>query len=177
MVGVRLSAISFCLFLLTALPSEGFGQPAGRLSGPRVEVEYQGNRFAHLMSVPIYFRDLSDLMEALDKKSLPERHMAVLQREFPRELIGYVVAVTREGTLIVGAQIHSWDAEKNRFVFSRAEIYRSYPPLNGTRPWTWLVPIPVGREYEATLEVHAIVDRGPVRGIRMTLSNAPPEGR
>lgn len=169
--------LGLCLLLLLVFPLEGSAQPLGRLAGPHVEVEYQGNRFAHLASIPVYFRDLSDLIAALEQKSIPERHMAVLRRASPRELIGYVVAVTREGTLIVGAQIHSWDLEKNRFVFSRAEIHRSYPPLNGARPWTWLVPISVGREYEATLEIHAITDRIPVRGVRATLSNPPPRER
>ncbi len=172
-----MKAVLFWVLFFLAFPLEGFGQPLGHLVGRRVEVEHQGSRFAHLTSTLVYFHDLSDLTAAIEGKSLPQRHMAVLFRDSPRELVGYIVAVTREGTLVVGAQIHSWEPEKRRYVFSRAEIHRSYPPLNGARPWKWLVPISVGREYEATLEIEAVADRLPVRGLRVGLSNPPPAVR
>jgi hypothetical protein len=100
------------------------------------------------------------------ERPLPARASALrLIRSAPPEIVEYVLCVTSEGVLVVGRQVLGFDFATQRYVFSRGEIERSYPPLEQAGPWTWLLAIPVSRERTVVLEVRSDGPRSPVESV------------
>src|SRR5437879_2654720 len=73
-------------------------------------------------------------------------------RASPPQTIDYVLCVTKDGTLVVGERVHTFDDAQGRYVFTRGEIARSYPPLGEAGAWRWLIQVPLSREVTVTLE-------------------------
>lgn len=134
---------------------------------------YEANRLSVKRSSPVPYSDLSSMLTALRRGSLVGRYAIVLFRDSPREIVGYVLAVEREGTLSLGSQLHEWDASDQEYRFARGELYRSYQPLEGNKPWTWLVSIPISRELQASLMIRAADGRWPVGSVSIAVVAQP----
>ncbi len=156
-----------CVVLVLLLSQTGNAAPA-RGTGSLVLV-YEGNRLSVKQSAPVPYSDLVSLLAAVRRASLSGQYAAVHFRDSPRELVGYVLAVDREGTLSLGSQHHEWEPGDRAYRFLRGQLYRSYQPLEGDAPWTWLVTIPITREREASLVIRASETRWPVRSVSISV--------
>ncbi len=134
---------------------------------------YEGNRLSVEQSAPVPYSDLAGMLVALGSASFVGQYAIVLFRESPREIVGYVLAVEREGALLLGSQRHEWDASDRRYRFLRGGLDRSYQPLDGPPPWTWLVTIPVSRELQASLLIRAVEAAWPVKTVSISVMAQP----
>ncbi len=134
---------------------------------------YEGNRLSVEQSAPVPYSDLAGMRAVLERTSFAGQYAIVLFRESPREIVGYVLAVEREGTLSLGSQQHEWDASDRRYRLLRGELYRSYQPLEGRVPWTWLVTVPVSRELQAALLIRAVEVAWPVNTVSISVVAQP----
>ena len=158
-------SLARCVALLLVLLSRaGEAAPQSRV------LVYDGNRLTVKPSAPVPYSDPARMLAALQQASLPAQYAMVLVRDSPRQLVGYVVAIEREGTLSLGSQLHEWDADDRRYRLLRGELNRSYPPLEGNLPWTWLVTLPVGRELQAALVIRAAGRRWPVESVSISVT-------
>jgi len=157
--------------LVLLLAHAGDAAPA-KVAEPLVLV-YEGNRLSVKPSVTVPYSDLGSMVAALQSALSSEQYAILLFRESPRETVGYVLAVEREGTLSLGGQQHEWDASDGRYRFLRGELYRSYQPLEGHMPWTWLVTIPISRELQASLMIRAAEAAWPVQTVLISVRTQP----
>jgi hypothetical protein len=93
-------------------------------------------------------------------------------RASPQELIDYVLCVTRDGTLVVGEEIQTFDRGTRRHVFTKGEIARSYQPVDTPEGRLWLVEVVLSREVRVTLELRAL-GPWPVDSVAVTTSHVP----
>lgn len=145
-------------------------------SAPAAEslvLRYEGNRLSIRQPASVPYSDIQSMLAALGRGSLAGPYAMVLFRDSPREIVGYVLAVEREGTLAVGSQLHEWDPGGRRYRLLRGELYRSYQPLEGDSPWKWLVAVPVSRERQAFLVVQAPNRRWPIQSVAISVGEAP----
>lgn len=156
------------LALLTAT-----GEAATERPTEPLVLRYEGNRLSVKPTAPVAYSDLESMLGVIGRSSLAGRYAMVLVRESPRELVGYVLVVEREGTLALGSQRHEWDPGGRSYRFRRGELYRSYQPLEGGGPWTWLVTIPVSRERQAALVIQAADLRWPVESVSISVGGQP----
>ncbi|MBI4588907.1 MAG: hypothetical protein HY725_08695 [Candidatus Rokubacteria bacterium] len=159
--------------LFAALSSTALAELLPRLQGPQVEVAHGGNRLSVLTTAAVHYRSPWEVVQALGERPPSRRYALLLSRDSPREVTAFLLGVTEEGTLLLGAQRFAYDAASRQYVDSGGDLYRAYPPLEGKSPWTWLVTIPVSREYEASLEIRAVNAPGPVRTVRIFLMSRP----
>ena len=140
------------------------GQPSRQVPGP-IEVIHDGNRLDALRDAPVACHTLVGFLEMLERP-LPERVIALrVSRSSPPDAREYALCVTADGTLVVGAQQFTPGVRGRRGSFVRGEIERAFPPLEGSMPWRWIVPINLSREVGVTLEVKALADVWPVRRV------------
>ena len=157
-----------CGVLLLAL--SGVGEAAAPQASQSLVLVYEGSRLSVKAAAPVPYSDPARMLVALQQASLPGQYAMVLTRDSPRQLVGYVLAVEREGTLSLGSQLHEWDAGDRRYRLLQGELSRSYPPLEGNSPWTWLVTITVGRELQAALVIRAASRRWPVESVSISVT-------
>src|SRR3989449_11727619 len=93
-------------------------------------------------------------------------------RAAPQQMIDYVLCVTRDGTLVVGARTETFDPGERRYVFTKGEIVRSYRPLDAPEGWLWLVEVALSREMTVTLEVRAPAS-WPAESVTVTANHLP----
>lgn len=167
----NLGSLVRCAILVLLLSRAGDAAPAGVADS--LVLVYDANRLSVKQSPPVSYSDFSSMLTAIQRASLVGRYAIVLFRDSPREIIGYVLAVEREGTLSLGSQLHEWDASDRQYRFLRGELYRSYQPLEGNVPWTWLVSIPISREREASLVIRAVEARWPVESVSISVTAQP----
>lgn len=149
----------------------GDASPAGVADS--LVLVYEGSRLSVKRSAPVAYSDLSSMMMALQHTSHVGRYAVVLFRDSPREVVGYVLAVEREGSLSVGSQVHEWDVSERRYRVLRGELFRSYQPVEGMSPWMWVVTIPVSRELQASLLIRAAAVRWPVESVSISVVAQP----
>jgi hypothetical protein len=94
-------------------------------------------------------------------------------RTTPPQVIDYIWCVTEEGALVVGQQVRTLDQRTGQYLYSEGDIKRAYQALEANVPWRWIVDIPLGREVALTLEVRAMSQSWPVRGVLVTPSVTP----
>lgn len=166
--GIRFGIFFVSLLALTVGGAHAQGRPA-----VSVDLVYEGNRLSVKPSAPVLFRDVQGMLAAVSAKPLTGQYAVVLFRESPRAVVGYVLAVEKEGTLSLGSQLHEWDPGDRRYRFLGGELYRSYQPVNGNAPWTWLVTIPVSRETQVALLIRAAGARWPVESVAISVQAQP----
>ena len=76
------------------------------------------------------------------------------------------------GRRVVGERVHTFDEGRERYLFTRGEIARSYPPLLERGGWLWLVAVELSREATVIFEVRAVA-RWPVEAVTITPLSAP----
>ena len=160
------ASLARCLVLVLLLARVGDAAPIGATE-PLVLV-YEGSRLSVRQVAPVPYSDLASMLAALPHASLSGRYAIVLFRDSPRQLVGYVLVVQGEGTLSLGSQLHEWNAGDRGYRFLKGELIRSYPPLEGRSPWTWLVTIPISRELQASLVIRAVNHRWPVESVSIS---------
>jgi tol-pal system protein YbgF len=171
-VGRRLAMIGAVLVLAAGVPVPAVGAAAEEAGADRFSVEADGNRLTVWRAVPVGFAAIDRLTAALLSPMPPQAHVMRLDRRDPPERIHYVFCVTSEGTLVLGQQTFSSGGPAGRPVLVRGEIVRSYPPLEASGAWTWLVEVPVSREREVVLAVRATSLDWPVRAVMIVLAAA-----
>lgn len=157
--------------LALALAQVGAAAPARQPES--LVLAYEGSRLSIKQTAPVPYSDLTSLLAALPQAASPGRYALVLFRDSPRQVVGYLLAVERAGTLSLGSQLHQWDPGDRRYRLLRGELYRSYQRLEEPGPWTWTVTVPVSREYEASLVVRARETRWPVRSVSVSVTGQP----
>lgn len=167
----NLGSLVRCAILVLLLARAGDAAPASVADS--LLLVYEANRLSVKQSAPVSYSDLSSMMTSIQRASLVGRYAIVLFRDSPREIIGYVLAIERGGTLSLGSQLHEWDSGDRRYRFLRGDLYRSYQPLEGNVPWTWLVTIPVSRERQASLVIRAVEARWPVESVSISVMAQP----
>lgn len=172
MVTVRnLGFLLWCTILALISSGVGGATPAERVDS--LVLVYEGNRLSVKQSASVPYSDLRSMLEALRHNPLIDEYAILLFRNFPQSITGYVFAVEREGTLSLGSQLHEWDASGYRYRFSRSELFRSYQPLEGSLPWTWLVVVPVSGVRQASLVIRAEDGQWPVKSVSISVKTEP----
>ena len=100
------------------------------------------------------------------------RNLSISVNVAPQQIIDYVLCVTRDGTLMVGARTETFDPGERRYVFTKGEIVRSYRPLDAPEGWLWLVEVVLSREMIVTLEVRAPAS-WPAESVTVTANHLP----
>lgn len=164
-------ALAWSAVLVLILSGVGGADPA-KVANSLLLV-YETSRLSVRQSAPVPYSDLSSMMTALQRSSPIGRYAIVLFRDSPREIIGYLLTVDREGTLSLGTQSHEWDATSRQYRLVRSELFRSYQPLDENQPWTWVVSIPINRELQASLIIRAVGARWPIESVSISVAAQP----
>jgi len=128
-----------------------------------------GNELVVAPQAPVAYTTLEQLTGAIGVPLAPPEAPIRVVRVSPPQTIDYVLCVTKDGTLVVGERVHTFDDAQGRYVFTRGGIARNYPPLDAPGAWRWLIEVPLSRDVTVTLELRAHA-RWPVEAV----SVAPP---
>lgn len=145
--------------------------PAGQERLP-LRVRSGGNELVALRNAPVAYATLEQLAVDIARADATRAAPIRVLRASPRQTIDYVFGVTNGGTLVVGERIHTFDEGQQRYLFTRGEMARSYPPLEERGGWLWLLTVALSREVSVTFEVRAVA-RWPVEAVTMTPLSAP----
>lgn len=157
---------------LVAVSADGQPRtPAGQERLP-IRVQSGGNELTALRNAPVAYTSLEQLAVDIGRAGAARAAPIRVLRASPRQTIDYVFSVTNAGTLVVGERIHTFDEGRQRYLFTRGEIARSYPPLEERGGWLWLLAVPLSREVSVTFEVRAVA-RWPVEAVTITPLAAP----
>ena len=143
--------------------------PAGERPAVPFRLLSGGNELVVAPQAPVAYTTLEQLTGAIGAPLATREAPIRVVRASPPQTIDYVLCVTKDGTLVVGERVHTFDDAQGRYVFTRGGIARSYPPLDATGAWRWLIEVPLSREVTVTLELRAHA-RWPVEAV----SVAPP---
>ena len=150
-----------------------FVDPEPLPTGERPAVPFRllsgGNELVVAPQAPVAYTTLEQLTGAIGAPLATHEAPIRVVRASPPQTIDYVLCVTKDGTLVVGERVHTFDDAQGRYVFTRGGIARSYPPLDATGAWRWLIEVPLSRDVTVTLELRAHA-RWPVEAV----SVAPP---
>jgi len=130
----------------------------------RFDITGESNTLTVLRHAPVPYESVSEVAAAVREPGALPASVRLL-RIAPPQVVDYVWCVTSEGVLVVGQQIRSLDPATGQYVFTKGDIKRAYPALEGIVPWTWIVDISLGREVALTLEVRATARTFPVRSV------------
>jgi len=158
--------------LLGAVASLVAASPAAAADRAPFRVQSGGNELIVVREAPVAYTRLEQLVEDLRRSPEPRAAPIRVVRASPPELIDYVLCVTRDGTLVVGEQIQTFDPGARRYVVTKRAIARSYRPLDAPEGWRWLVEVVLSRETKVTLELRAR-ELWPVDGVTVTSDHVP----
>lgn len=167
----NLGALACSTILVLVLSGIGDADPA-KVANSLLFV-YERSRLSVRQPAPVPYSEVSSMMTALQRSSQTGRYAIILFRDSPREIIGYLLTVDREGTLSLGSQRHEWDTGDRQYRLVRSELFRSYQPLEGNQPWTWVVTIPINRELQASLIIRAGGARWPIESVSISVVAQP----
>jgi hypothetical protein len=136
---------------------EALSQPRSPVAadGVAIRVQSGGNELVAARDAQVTYARLEQLVVDIARPAEPGAGPIRVTRASPRELIDYVLCVTRDGTLVLGERRQTFDPGERRYVFTKGEVARSYRPLDGPEGWLWLVPVALSREMTVVLEVQA----------------------
>jgi hypothetical protein len=140
--------------------------------GVAVRVRSGGNELVVVRDAPVAYARLDQLVVDIGRPAEPGAAPIRIMRASPPQLIDYVLCVTRDGTLVIGARIETFDPGERRYVFTKGEIVRSYRPLDAPEGWLWLVEMVLSREMTVTLEVRAPAS-WPAESVTVTANHLP----
>jgi hypothetical protein len=140
--------------------------------GVPVRVRSGGNELVVVRDAPVAYARLDQLVVDIGRPAEPGAAPIRIMRASPAQLIDYVLCVTRDGTLVIGARIETFDPSERRYVFTKGEIVRSYRPLDAPEGWLWLVEMVLSREVTVTLEVRAPAS-WPAESVTVTANHLP----
>ena len=143
--------------------------PTGERPAAPFRLQSGGNELVAAPQAPVAYTTLEELTGAIVVPLSTHEAPIRVVRASPPQTIDYVLCVTKDGTLVVGERVHTFDDAQGRYVFTRGGIARSYPPLDATGAWRWLIEVPLSRDVTVTLELRAHA-RWPVEAV----SVAPP---
>jgi hypothetical protein len=159
-------------FLLGAVAALIAASPAAAADRAPFRVQSGGNELIVVREAPVAYTRLEQLVEDLRRSPEPRAAPIRVVRASPPELIDYVLCVTRDGTLVVGEQVQTFDPGARRYVSTKGEIARSYRPLDTPEGWLWLVEVVLSRELRVTLELRAL-GPWPVDSVSVTTDYVP----
>jgi hypothetical protein len=162
-----LIALAMISMALVAARAEGQPRPPAAVDRSPIRVQSGGNELVALRQAPVAYTTLEQLVADVGRPAANRRAPIRVVRAAPQQTVDYVLCVTSGGTLVVGERVHTFDVGQRRYVFTRGEMSRSYPPLDVPDGWLWLVEIPVSRETSVTFELRAR-GRWPVEVITVT---------
>jgi len=142
------------------------------VNGVPIRVRSGGNELVAVREAPVAYARLDQLVVDIARPAEPGAAPIRIVRASPQQLIDYVLCVTRDGTLVVGARIETFDPGERRYVFTKGEIVRSYRPLDTPEGWLWLVEMALSREMTVTLEVRAPAS-WPAESVTVTANHLP----
>ena len=168
-------ASAVVLVAMTMSSTRAATEPAQIFMTQRAEIVIQsdGNELFVRRNAPVKYASISDLIEQI-ANVLPVEAAAIrLTRGAPREILEYVLCVTRDQRLVLGEQQRRFDYARERYVFVRGELGRVYHPLDRVGPSTWVLEIPVSRERHATLVLQAQGVGWPIERVTIDLVGRP----
>ena len=142
------------------------------VNGVPIRVRSGGNELVAVREAPVTYARLDQLVVDIARPAEPGAAPIRIARAAPQQMIDYVLCVTRDGTLVVGARTETFDPGERRYVFTKGEIVRSYRPLDAPEGWLWLVEVALSREMIVTLEVRAPAS-WPAESVTVTANHLP----
>jgi hypothetical protein len=158
--------------LVAAAHAEGQPRRSVAVDGLPIRVQSGGNELVAVRDAPVAYTRLEQLVEDIARPAEPRAAPIQLERASPRSLVDYVLCVTRDGTLVIGERMQTFDAGERRYVFVRGDIARSYRPLDTPEGWLWLMEVPLSRELTVTLELRARPP-WPIESVMVTADHLP----
>ena len=138
-----------------------------------IRIQSQGNELFAMREAPVAYSTLEQIATSIAGASATRTAAPVrVIRTSPPQEIDYLFCVTNGGTLVLGERIHTRAAGEPRYVFARGAILRSYPSLNVSDGWLWLVDVPLSRETTVTLQLRARA-HWPLDSVFVTTANVP----
>ena len=162
-----LLVVAMVSMALVAARADGLPRPPAAVDRSPIRIQSEGNELVALREAPVAYTTLEQLVADVARPAAIRQAVIRVVRAAPPQTIDYVLCVTNSGTLVVGERVHTFDIATHRYVFTRGEIARSYPPLDAPDGWLWLVEIPLSRETTVTFELRAR-GRWPVEVIAVT---------
>ena len=129
--------------------------PTGERPAAPFRLQSGGNELVAAPQAPVAYTTLEELTGAIVVPLSTHEAPIRVVRASPPQTIDYVLCVTKDGTLVVGERVNTFDDAQGRYVFTRGQIARSYPPLDEAGAWRWLIQVPLSREVTVTLELRA----------------------
>lgn len=159
---------------LALLATRADGQPRSPESQERLPFRVQsgGNELIALRNAPVAYTTLEQIAVDIGRPETTHASPIRVLRASPRQTIDYVLGVTSGGTLVIGERVHTYDEGQRRYVFTRGEIARSFPPLEEPGGWLWLVEVPLSREMNVRFEVRGRA-QSPVESVTITPVPSP----
>lgn len=157
---------------LLATRADGQPRPTGAQERLPFRVQSGGNELVALRNAPVAYTTLEQLAVDIGRAETMHASPIRVLRASPRQTIDYVLCVTSGGTLVIGERVHTYDEGQRRYVFTRGEIARSFPPLEEAGGWLWLVEVPLSREANVRFEVRGRA-QSPVESVTITPLPAP----
>ena len=138
-----------------------------------IRIQSQGNELFAMREAPVAYSTLEQIATSIAGASATRTAAPVrIIRTSPPQEIDYLFCVTNGGTLVVGERIHTRPAGEPCYVFAWGAILRSYPSLNVSDGWLWLVDVPLSRETTVTLQLRARA-HWPLASVSVTTANVP----
>jgi hypothetical protein len=137
-----------------------------------IRVVSQGNELFAMREAPVAYSTLEQISTSIGGKATRRTAPVRVIRTSPQEEIDYLFCVTNGGTLVLGERVHTRAAGEQHYAFARGAIVRSYPPLNVSDGWLWLVDVPLSRETTVTLQLRARAE-WPLDSVSVTMANTP----
>ncbi len=142
------------------------------VNGVPIRVRSGGNELVAVREAPVAYARLDQIVVDIARPAEPGAAPIRIVRAAPQQIIDYVLCVTRDGTLMVGARTETFDPGERRYVFTKGESVRSYRPLDAPEGWLWLVELALSREMTVTLEVRAPAS-WPAESVTVTANHLP----
>src|SRR2546430_3224918 len=89
------------------------------VNGVPIRVRSGGNELVAMREAPVAYATLDQLVVDIVRPAEPGAAPIRIVRAAPQQLIDYVLCVTRDGTLVVGARIETFDPGERRYVFTK----------------------------------------------------------
>ena len=98
--------------------------PTGERPAAPFRLQSGGNELVAAPQAPVAYTTLEELTGAIVVPLSTHEAPIRVVRASPPQTIDYVLCVTKDGTLVVGERVNTFDDAQGRYVFTRGQIAR-----------------------------------------------------
>src|SRR5437899_12996210 len=91
------------------------------VNGVPIRVRSGGNELVAVREAPVAYATLDQLVVDIARPAEPGAAPIRIARAAPQQMIDYVLCVTRDGTLVVGARTETFDPGERRYEVPKGE--------------------------------------------------------